>query len=90
MRVVINRCYGGYGLSEEAYKKLGVEFDGIHHAFANDRTNPLLLALIDEMGSKADRWFSCLEVVEIPDNVDFTIEEYDGLEWVAERHRTWP
>jgi hypothetical protein len=28
-------------------------------------------------------------VVEIPDGVEWEIAEYDGLEWVAEKHRTW-
>jgi hypothetical protein len=30
-----------------------------------------------------------LEIVEIPDDVEYTIEEYDGLEHIAEKHRTW-
>jgi hypothetical protein len=28
-------------------------------------------------------------VIEIPDDVEWEVEEYDGLEWVAEKHRTW-
>jgi hypothetical protein len=27
--------------------------------------------------------------VDIPDDVKWEIEEYDGNEWVAEVHRTW-
>jgi len=27
--------------------------------------------------------------VEVPDDVDWYVEEYDGLEHIAERHRTW-
>jgi hypothetical protein len=30
-----------------------------------------------------------LLIVEVPADVDWYIEEYDGLEWVAEKHRTW-
>jgi hypothetical protein len=33
--------------------------------------------------------YAKLKVVEIPDDVVWTIMEYDGLEWVAEVHRTW-
>jgi len=33
--------------------------------------------------------YSELKVVEIPDDVKWQLEEYDGLEWVAEKHRTW-
>ena len=32
---------------------------------------------------------STLKIIEIPDDVDWIIEEYDGNEWVAEKHRTW-
>ena len=27
--------------------------------------------------------------VEIPDDVEWQIEEYDGSEWIAEKHRIW-
>ena len=37
----------------------------------------------------ADGDYSELKVVEIPDGVNWYIEEYDGLEHVTERHRTW-
>ena len=30
-----------------------------------------------------------LGTVEIPADVEWEIGEYDGLEWVAEKHRTW-
>ena len=33
--------------------------------------------------------YSELKVVEIPDDVEYDIQEYDGNEWVAEKHRTW-
>lgn len=30
-----------------------------------------------------------LKIVEIPDDVEWVIEEYDGIEYVSEVHRTW-
>jgi len=30
-----------------------------------------------------------LKIVEVPDDANWYIAEYDGLEHVAERHRTW-
>lgn len=53
------------------------------------RHDPLLLQVIEEMGDKANGQCAALKVVEIPADVDYVIEEYDGSEWVAEKHRTW-
>lgn len=147
MKVVINRCYGGFGVSPEAMKLLiergakGVEVydpieyyvgthlkttrpdweltyqqelstakdlgdgysvgkfdypifrDGKVYLF-NDyeteyRSDPVLVGVVEELGSKANGRCAELKVVEIPDGVEFTIAEYDGMEHVAEAHRTW-
>jgi hypothetical protein len=44
---------------------------------------------VEELGDRADGWASELVVVEVPDNVKWHIEEYDGSEHIAEDHRTW-
>jgi hypothetical protein len=54
-----------------------------------NRDDPILVGLVREMGLKVNNDFSDLKVVKIPGNVEWTIEEYDGLEWVAEKHRIW-
>lgn len=53
------------------------------------RDHPMLLQVIEEMGEAADGACASLRIVEIPDDVEWEIEEYDGSEWVAEKHRTW-
>ena len=53
------------------------------------RDDPVLVAIVEEMGEKSWNRFSVLKVVEIPDGVDWYIEDYDGMEHIAERHRTW-
>ena len=53
------------------------------------RTDPLLVRVVEEMGPAASGRYAKLVVVEIPDGVEWEIEEYDGNEWVAEKHRTW-
>jgi hypothetical protein len=50
----------------------------------------LLVQVVREMGSDAGGLYSSLEIVEIPSDVEWQIDEYDGSEWVAEKHRTWP
>ena len=53
------------------------------------RNDPTLVAVIEKLGVKADGFCATLKVVEIPEDVDWYVEEYDGNEWVAEKHRTW-
>lgn len=54
-----------------------------------NRSHPLLVKVVEELGEDANTRYSKLKVVEVPDGVDYTIEEYDGLEHIAEVHRTW-
>ena len=30
-----------------------------------------------------------LKALQIPDDVEWVVMEYDGSEWIAEKHRTW-
>lgn len=113
-KIVINRCYGGFGLSHQAvmrYAELkGInlvfrtgEFLGTVHYYKDEikeenyffdrmdieRTDPALIQVLEEMDDKANGVHSRLGVVEVPDGIQWTIEEYDGSEWVAEVHQTW-
>jgi hypothetical protein len=135
-QVVINTCYGGFGLSPEAYF-LYAELKGItlYPEVTNSllttyfivppeqqvnmdnwvtlsqeeriklnaqykfqvlydreiaRDDPTLIKTVRELKEKANGRFAKLEIIEIPDNVKWHIEEYDGIEWIAEDHRTWP
>lgn len=58
-------------------------------SFVDDRINKHLIETIEELGEKANGSFAKLKVVEVPDDIKWHIEEYDGKEWVAEDHRTW-
>ena len=53
------------------------------------RSCPVLIKVIEEMKKEANGNCARLEIIEIPDEVDFIIQEYDGLEWIAEKHRIW-
>ncbi len=54
-----------------------------------NRDDPILVQVVEELGRKANGVYATLKVVEIPDGVEWQIEEYDGAEWIAEKHRTW-
>lgn len=86
MKVVINTCYGCFGLSEKALKILGTEND-IY--FENNRTDPSLITVVEMLGDEANGLFSRLKVVEIPDDVEWLINDYDGIETIHEKHRIW-
>lgn len=129
MKIVINRCYGGYGLSKEAvmryaelagltlypedftwgnhfytipvaeYKKLHDEaveskdWSAVSGKYFSDndieRTDPLLIQVVEELGEGSWGKYSELKVVNIPDHVEWQLKEYDGMESIAEVHQTW-
>jgi hypothetical protein len=119
-KVVINTCFGGFGLSDVAFEKLlerkGIEFEistdnkyskeitfyyrkGMVddeegylsvYEFIRDRSDADLIGVIEELGlEKAAGKYAELKIVEVPDDVEWHISEYDGAEHVAENHRTW-
>lgn len=53
------------------------------------RDDPALVATVRELGEEANGDFAYLAIVKVPGDVNWEIDEYDGLEWVAEKHRTW-
>ena len=138
MKVVINKCHGGFGLSfaavmeiaklkgypcfmyervspgSKTYRKidgqkntneiffpLGIDLGDVctekalneaTHlpiSYNIDRYDPDLVEVVERMGKAANGPHAELGVVEVPDDVDWEIDDYDGSEWVAERHRTW-
>ena len=143
MKVVINKCFGGFGLSDAAYLRLidlgmpvrafvketrnpetglynsPVENNGEHifdrHLQQDDgtplgvaslerltgnrffdcwiqeegRSHPLVVLAVESLGELASASVAKLRVVEVPDGVDWEIDEYDGLETLRERSRTF-
>lgn len=54
------------------------------------RNDADLIAVIEEYGSKKCSGIcSSLKIVEIPDDVQWEIDEYDGWESIHEVHRVW-
>jgi hypothetical protein len=139
-KVVINRCFGGFGLSHEAvmryfeikgiavYPEQGKDYwkfwtywtvkpeDRIQIKEGEDfykmsiedrrayneaysaqtiyerdiaRDDPALVQVVEELGDKANGSHAELAVVQIDSDIDWEIDEYDGREHVAEKHRTW-
>lgn len=138
MKVVVNRCYGGFGLSDKAvemvmerkglgcfrYKQTKYKYrDGIaeytryetldngvlsHYLTVDlgEKVNKLpnenywyygnlerddadLIAVVEELGEEADGRFARLKVIDIPDDIEWVIDDYDGFETIHEAHRSW-
>lgn len=137
MKIAINRCWGGFGLSYEAVMKYAelsgfklypiiekrvkgkIDFnqhipyigqkdilfisyltkplleDGTYpedsYWYQGDieRNDPILIQVIEELGEQANGRFSEIKIVDIPDDVKWQIDDYDGQESIHEIHRSW-
>lgn len=79
MKLVINKCFGGFSVNDNIVKVLNLES---RYDLEDDRTNAKLIELI-ESGEDVNSEYSDLVVVEIPDDAtDYKINEYDGYETV--------
>lgn len=54
-----------------------------------NRADPLLVQVVRELGRAADGSCAKLEIIEIPDGIEWNLDEYDGIESVHENHRSW-
>ena len=77
MEIVINTCYGGFSVSEEAAK-----FFNMTSVYGDiDRQDPMLIEKVKENPKWVSSRFANLKVVDIPDEAtDWDIDAYDGLE----------
>lgn len=135
MKVILNKCFGGFHPSTECYelycKKKDLscywyDYDWKHHdyvkvtefnslvrydcvtkdfgpfiegssdfdshiinLFEDHRTDPILIECVEELKEQASSAVSKLVVVEIPDDMDYVIDNYDGIETLHENVRTW-
>jgi len=111
MKIVINRCIGGFSLSEKAVMRYAeikglklIPHHGVHrqHYYIDQgpnkeyfsdlyiqRNDPVLIQVVEELVKDADGFAAELKVVEIPDDIEWHITDYDGIEHIAENHRTW-
>ena len=136
-KIVINACYGGFGLSykgvmsyadkkgftlyafvderDKNHKCIGFRYYDsqkdtkeylIHYSkkplknkkyeegscfYPGDieRNDPALIAVVEELKEEANGSCAELKIVEIPDDVIWEIDEYDGWESVEEKTRHW-
>lgn len=81
VKVVLNKCFGGFSFSEAAEKRLA-ELKGVEepvYARGVSRHDPDLVQVVEEMGDAADGDFASLAIVET-DSDRYRIHNYDGME----------
>ena len=92
-KIVINARHGGFGLSDAAMLRYAEikKIEDVDSICTYDicRADPALIQVVEELGERSHDRYAKLRIVEIPEDVSWYIHEYDGLEHVAERHRTW-
>ena len=54
-----------------------------------ERTDPILIEVVEQLGDLANSRYAKLKVVEVPDDIKWEIKDDNGIEWIAEQHRTW-
>lgn len=55
----------------------------------SSRTDPVLIGIIEKYGDANVHGCHAPTVVEVPDGVEWMIEEYDGFETLHEKHRVF-
>lgn len=134
MKLVINRCYGGFSLSKKGvthyyglkgrkayfFSTKGRSYapikddepEGLFFAAfdipnpgdlddktiwdkhyldtrPDDRADADLVATVEALGNEANGPCAKLGITDIPDGVQWELDEYDGIETVREAHRSW-
>lgn len=85
MKFVLNKCYGGFGLSDKAEDELKSKLN-LEDFFSWEiaRNNEALVEIVERLGAEANGSFAELKVVDIPDeNTDYEIDNYDGIETIT-------
>lgn len=92
-QVVINSAYGGFALSPKALAEYRVLAEMPMSEPLHDgdirRDDIFLVQVVEALKDEANGKWCQLKIVEIPSHIEWSIQEYDGAEWVAEKHRTW-
>lgn len=59
------------------------------HCSDLERTDPILIQVVENLGEKASAPYASLVIVEIPDDIDWEISDKGGAETIREKHRSW-
>jgi len=85
-KIVYNDCFGGFSLSEQAAARYA-EIKGLsappRYGEPEDRADPALVQVVEELGDAANGTCASLAIRELPAGTLYRIDEYDGNESVV-------
>lgn len=86
MKIVLNKNFGGFEIPKAVYKKMRdlFWFDE-KQTDELTRTDEKFVKAVEECQKEGTSGY--LRVIEIPDDMDWEIFDYDGLEYVYDKHR---
>lgn len=70
-------------ISEKDYRHYNLNLDEGH------REDPILIEVLEELKEEANGNYSNLKIVEIPDDLDYVIDNYDGIETLHQKVQEW-
>lgn len=80
MKIVLNKCFGGFGLSQAATDLLPTDVQWSEYA---NRTDVRLIEVVELLGPGANGRHADLSIIIVPEEAtDWTIEDYDGIETI--------
>lgn len=80
MKIILNKCYGGFSLSERALSVISERKGYVCGDFNRHRTDWDLVAVVEQLGEAANGRNAKLTVVNVSPGRQFFIDEYDGIE----------
>lgn len=80
MKIVVNKCFGGFDISDDAARELGLS----DKYYLVSRINKHLIKMVEENADRVSGPSAKLRVVEVPDNAtDWKLNDYDGRETIT-------
>ena len=97
-KIVINKCFGGFALSEARLVRYAILRGVTTHPDDEEfpiqqwwipRDDPDLVSVVQQIPEDEGIVGTDLRVIEIPDDVEWQIEEWDGSEFIVDKNRIW-
>ena len=85
-----NKAYELYKTTKDKVHLKSLSGKTFCYKLVEFKNDPDLVKIVEVLGSeKASGSLSELQIVEIPDDIEYEINDYDGVETIHEKHQSW-